>query len=115
MKHFSIALVLTFLLAIHCFSQGQQVVQTALSESYINTQLSWVVIDAPNGTFGYNIASNGKTIIHQPGLSFLNGGEGLKTKADAVKVARAIIEKIKKGDMAPAITPEELGKLGIAK
>ena len=38
---------------------------------------------------------------------------GFKTKADAEKVAKLIITKIKKGEMPPSVTPEELKKLNV--
>ena len=43
------------------------------------------------------------------------GNEGFKTKADASKVAQLVIGKIKKGEMPPTVTIEEMQKLKVTK
>ena len=75
--------------------------------------LTYRIIDAPNGTFGYDILSDGRLFVHQTNLPGLPGNEGCRTKADAEKLATFIIEKMKKGEMPPSVTPEELKELGI--
>ena len=82
-------------------------------DSQQGAALTYRIIDAPNGTFGYNILSDGKLLIHQTNLPGQPGNEGCKTKADAEKLADYVIEKIKKGEMPPTVTPEELKTLGM--
>ena len=41
------------------------------------------------------------------------GNEGFKTKADAEKVAQLVITKIKKGEMPPTVSVEEMKKLKV--
>ena len=73
--------------------------------------LSAVVIDAPNGTFGYDILSDGKLLIHQTSIPGLPGNEGCRTKADAEKLAALVMDKIRKGEMPPTVTTAELVSL----
>ncbi len=75
--------------------------------------LSVVVIDAPNGTFGYDILSDGKLLIHQPNIPGLPGNEGCRTREDAEKLAALVMDKIRKGEMPPTVSNEELARSGI--
>ena len=75
--------------------------------------LTYRIIDAPNGTYGYDILSDGRLFVHQTNVPGLPGAEGCKTKADAEKLAAFVIEKIQKGEMPPSITTEELKTLEI--
>lgn len=73
--------------------------------------LSFKIIPAPNQTWGYDIYSEGKPFIHQPGIPGMPGNDGFKTKAGAEKVARLVIEKIKRGEMPPTVEMKEMEKL----
>ena len=66
-----------------------------------------------NKTWGYDIYMEKRLFIHQPGIPALPGNEGFKTKADAEKVARLVIGKIKKGEMPPSVTLEEMKKIKV--
>lgn len=76
-------------------------------------ELTFAIIDAPNGTFGYDILSDGKLLIHQTNLPGQPGNDGCKTKADAEKLAAFVMEKIKKGEMPPTVSSTELQELRI--
>jgi hypothetical protein len=52
-------------------------------------------------------------LIIQPNKPGLSGNEGFKTQEQAQKVAELVIEKIKKGEMPPTVTIEELSELGV--
>ena len=52
-------------------------------------------------------------LIHQPVIPGLPGNKGFKTKPDAEKVAKLVIEKIRKGQMPPTVTTEEMKKLKV--
>ena len=75
--------------------------------------LTFKVIDAPNKTFGYEISVDGKALIRQTSIPAVAGIEGFKTTAQAEKVAQFLIEKMKKSDALPAVSPDELKQLGV--
>ena len=73
--------------------------------------LNYKIIPAPNNTWGYDILRDNKIFIHQPNRPGLPGNEGFSAKEDAIKVARLVIAKIKKGEMPPTVSPHELRAL----
>ena len=75
--------------------------------------MSYKMISSPNSTWGYDIYTDGKLTIHQPTIPGLPGNEGFKTKEAAQKVAEFVITKMKKGEMPPTVTNEELKKLKV--
>jgi hypothetical protein len=74
---------------------------------------TYKIIDAANKTFGYAIYADGKLFINQPSIPGLPGNNGFKTKKEAIKIALLVIAKIKRGEMPPSITKEEMKKEGI--
>jgi len=54
-------------------------------------------------------------MIHQTSVPALPGNEGFKTREAATKVALLVIEKIKKGEMPPTISIDEMKKLKVIK
>ena len=114
----AVLLLLFCLSAISIFAQSKRDTKVADNKDnrqYSNTKFEYVVIDAPNKTFGYDISAEGKTIIHQASIPGFSGDEGFRTKNDAQKVARLAIAKIQRGEMPPTITPDELKKLNLVK
>jgi len=99
------------------FAQGKSasnpVVSFPAASQFANTQFSYKIIPAFNNTYCYDVLADGKTLIHQPSIPGLPGNEGFKTKLDAEKVAMLIISKIKKGEMPPSVTLDELKKLKV--
>jgi hypothetical protein len=83
--------------------------------AYANTKLTYKIIDAPNHTFCYDIYADGRLLIHQSSIPAMAGNEGFKTKADAEKVAQLVVDKIKKGEMPPTVSIEEMQKLKVIK
>ena len=88
-------------------------VQFLAASQFSNTKLTYNIIPAANNTFCYDVLADGKILIHQPSKPGLPGNEGFKTKADAEKVAKLIITKIKKGEMPPSVTTDELKKINV--
>lgn len=76
-------------------------------------KLTYKIIPAASKTWCYDIYSNGKKLIHQPSKPGVSGNKGFKTKKMAELVARKIIEKIRKGEMPPSMSQEELDQLGV--
>ena len=73
-----------------------------------DASIAYEIIPGLNNTWGYNILTGKKIIIHQPCRPGLPGNEGFKTKEGALKVAAMVIEKIKKGEMPPTVNAEDL-------
>lgn len=82
--------------------------------SYLtNSNITYEIIPSINNTWGYDIFIDNKKIIHQPSIPGLPGNEGFKTKEDAQIVAELVVNKIKKGEMPPSISIDELKTLRI--
>ena len=81
--------------------------------AYSNLKLTYKIIDGPNHTFCYDVYADGRLLIHQTSIPAMPGNEGFKTKADAEKVALLVIDKIRKGEMPPTVTVEELKKFKV--
>ena len=96
---------------IMAFNQNDQ--DLAVSQKRQQRKLTFKIISSESDTWGYDIISNGKKLIHQPNKPGVAGNKGFQTKKMAELVALKIIEKIKKGEMPPSISPEELEKLGV--
>jgi hypothetical protein len=96
-------------------SQEAPAAQFPEANDYANTNLTYKIIDAPNNTFCYDVFADGRLMIHQTSAPGLPGNEGFKAKADAEKVAQLVIDKIKKGEMPPTISTDELKKLDVTK
>jgi hypothetical protein len=78
------------------------------------TQYQYFVIKAEAGTYGYDVYANGNLYLHQPNIPGQPGNLGFADTTLAGKCARLAISKMRKGEMPPTITAEELRKLGIA-
>ena len=83
--------------------------------AYANTKLTCKIIDAPNHTFCYDVYADDRLLIHQTSIPALPGNEGFKTKADAEKVALLVIDKIRRGEMPPTVSIEEMKILKVIK
>lgn len=77
-------------------------------EEPIKANYTFQIIASPNQTWGYDIYRNNQLTIHQPSVPGLPGNQGFKTKEDAEKVAGLVIRKMKKGEMPPTITRDEI-------
>lgn len=73
------------------------------------------IIDAPNGTFGYEILADGKLLVRQTNVPGQPGNSGCATKAEAEKLASLVADKVKRGQMPPTVTKEELQQLSIIR
>jgi len=113
--------IIVCIVAIFCavFVQAQQPENNAAkfpeASAYTNAELTYNIIDAPNHTYGYDVLSDGKLMIHQKSIPAMPGNEGFKTKAGAEKVVQLVISKIKKGEMPPTVTIDEMKKLKVIK
>jgi hypothetical protein len=85
----------------------------AFPKTDTNTKLSYQLIELPDHSYGYDIYNADKLMIHQPSVPGAPGNKGFKTKADAGNVAKLVMTKIKKGEMPPSVTTDELKKLNV--
>ena len=80
-------------------------------DAFKNSTITYKLIPGINDTWGYDILVDNKMKIHQPSIPGLPGNDGFKTKDGAEKVAKLVIDKMKKGEMPPGVTVEEMKKL----
>jgi len=107
-----------FFVFVFCNYLGLNAQQTNPSETkfpeakaYNGKVLTYKIINTPNSTFCYDIYADNKLMIHQPSIPGVQGNDGFKTKSSAEKVAGLVISKIKKGEMPPTVTVDEMKKL----
>ncbi len=81
------------------------------STAFVNSKVTYKIIQAASNTFCYDIFSDGKLLIHQPSVPGIPGNKGFKDKTSAEKVAELVISKIKKGEMPPTVSAEEMKKV----
>jgi hypothetical protein len=108
--------ILTILFAVAVQAQQKPETDTAkfpAAGTYANTKLTYKIIDAPDHTYCYDVYADGRLMIHQNSAPGLPGNQGFKTKAGAEKVAQLVISKIKKGEMPPTVSVEEMKKLKV--
>ena len=95
-------------------AQGPDAPSTTSTGEVIKTvAITYTVINSANHTWGYDIYSNNKLTIHQPSRPGMPGNEGFKTKESASKVAELMVSKMKKGEMPPTVTKEEMEKMNV--
>lgn len=83
--------------------------------SSLSDSLTYKIIDAADQTYGYDIYKHNQKLIHQPSIPCIKGNKGFAKKEDAKKIALLVIEKIRKGEMPPTLTIEEMNKKGVLK
>lgn len=82
---------------------------------YANAKLTVKIIPSVDKTFGYDIFLNGKLLVHQPHIPALPGNKGFTTKKRAQKVADFVVKKIRKNEMPPTVTIDNLNNMGVLK
>jgi hypothetical protein len=85
--------------------------QIATANQSKKNNFTYKIIASANNTFGYDIYSDSKILIHQPSIPGMSGNNGFKQKQQAESVAKFVIDKIKKGIMPPTVSLAELKKL----
>ena len=75
--------------------------------------LTYQIIPAEANTFGYDILSDNKKLIHQPSIPGMAGNHGFATKLDAEKVAKLVMNKLSHHMMPPSIEKRELDSLKV--
>jgi len=96
---------------MHPQPEQQQKASFPSGDVFKNSTITYKLISGVNDTWGYDILVDNKMKIHQPSIPGLPGNDGFKTKDGAEKVAKLVIDKMKKGEMPPGVTVEEMKKL----
>ena len=104
-----------FVVFVHAQQQPTQqdssVAKFPSAGTYANTKLTYKIINAPEQTYCYDVYTDDRLMIHQTSAPGLPGNKGFRTKADAEKVAKLVINKIKNGELPPTVSVEEMKKL----
>lgn len=82
---------------------------------YEKAEITTKIIPSANKTFGYDILLYGRPLVHQPNIPGLPGNEGFTTRAMAQKVADFVAKKIRKNEMPPTVTIEDLNTMNVLK
>jgi hypothetical protein len=69
------------------------------------------VFAKPDGTYGYDIFTGAKKLIHQETIPGQPGNKGFARESSAVKVAGLIISKLQQNIFPPTVTTAELKQL----
>ena len=97
---------------------GKQEVKKEIKQQknpYANAEISTKIIPSANKTFGYDILLYGRPLVHQPNIPGLPGNEGFTTRQKAQKVAEFVVKKIRKNEMPPTVTIDDLNNMGVLK
>ncbi len=76
-----------------------------------SSKVTFIIFTNNDKSYGYDIESNGKIIIHQPHMPCLESKIGFSTKKNAEAIAKLVIAKLKLGIFPPTITQNEILKL----
>jgi hypothetical protein len=82
---------------------------------YVNAEITIKIIPSAKKTFGYDILLYGKPLVHQQNIPGLPGNEGFTTKERAQKVADFVVKKIRKNEMPPTVSIEDLNNMDVLK
>ncbi len=83
------------------------------ASAHKDAKLTAHIIQASNGTFGYEVLSDGALFVRQTNLPGRPGNEGCRTREQAEKLSALVMQKIQRGEMPPTVTKEELTTLGL--
>ena len=113
-------LLMLFIVACHTgtsLSTGSTSTQEVKQQEnpYAKAEITTRIIPSPNNTFGYDILLYGKPLVHQPTIPGLPGNEGFTTKERAQTVADFVVKKIRKNEMPPTVTLEDLNAMDVLK
>ena len=78
-----------------------------------NADLKVEIIKNTDGTFGYQVLYNSSAMVSQPNIPGMPGNAGFTTKEKAEKVGDLIVSKIKKNQMPPTVSIQELDSLKV--
>jgi hypothetical protein len=71
-------------------------------------QILYATFQNSDGTWGYDILSAGKVVIHQPNIPAIPGNKGFQLETQATQLAQLVVRKINAGIMPPSVSTEEV-------
>jgi hypothetical protein len=83
------------------------------ADKIAKSDITYAVVAAEGGGYGYDIFTDGRKLIHQPTIPGRPGTSGFRKESDAKKVAELVVRKLKKREIPPAVTEAELKKLKV--
>jgi Domain of unknown function (DUF4907) len=117
MKSFNIGFFMLLLVPFYIQTHARQTFRLNTAKQIVlsvkTDSLTYQIITGINHTYGYDIYKNNQKMIHQPSIPCINGNKGFAKKGDAKKIALLVIEKIRKGEMPPTLTIQEMKNLGV--
>lgn len=75
------------------------------------TQFQYFIIKSDSTGYGYSIYADGNLFIQQTTIPALSGNRGFTDRKKAEKCAKLVMRKLKKGEMPPSITSNEIKKI----
>lgn len=107
-----------FLFFISCNSSSKPVKED-LTDTKATTpitnanEFSFLTIENPDGTWGYQLLKDGKLMIDQKNIPAIQGNRGFSTKQNAEIMGNFILEKVKNEGFPPTVSIEEMDSLGV--
>lgn len=120
MKYILVLLIAVFSIAQHLPAQStslpnidslkkiNEATKEANRQQMTRAAIQHFIIKADSSTYGYSIYIDGKLYIRQTTIPAINGSLGFGTIDKAERTALLVIEKIKQGELPPALTTDEL-------
>jgi len=78
-----------------------------------STPIHYKIITAAGHSYGYDIYSGGKVLIHQASVPGLPGNQGFMRRKDAERIAALVIKKLEEHIMPPTVSRQEMEELKI--
>ena len=97
------------LLLVNCSSSEKKEQKSGDTEKTEPTeQVLYATFQNADGTWGYDILSAGKVLIHQPNIPAIPGAKGFELETQATQLAQLVVRKINAGIMPPRVSSEEV-------
>ena len=97
------------LLLVNCTSSEKEGQKSEDSKTTKPTeQVLYATFQNADGTWGYDILSAGKVLIHQPNIPAIPGNQGFELEIQATQLAQLVVRKINAGIMPPSVSSEEV-------
>lgn len=87
---------------------AQAPVQPATEAHSNHHTYTWRVIDAPHGTYGYEVMREGRIVVRHTSVPGLPGVEGCRTSGQAMALAEMEVAKLHCGQMPPTLGRDEV-------
>ncbi len=102
-------ILFVILLLVNCSSSDKKGQKSKDSETTKPTeQALYATFQNADGTWGYDILSAGKVLIHQPNIPAIPGNPGVELETQATQLAQLVVRKINARIMPPSVSSEEV-------